>query len=116
MTRKILLLSILVLSVVIAGCGHSQQDSARSGQAAGDTSWLCAAIQLTELATQCEINSGDSTVHVMIANDDDEAARNICAEITGRIAQQTARLPSQWALQVYSPYRSDKALATCPLH
>jgi hypothetical protein len=116
MTRKILLLSILVLSVAVAGCGRSQQDSARSGQAAGDTSGLCAAIQLTGLAAQCAVNSGDSTVHVMIANDDDEVARNVCAGIAGRIAQQTARLPAQWALQVYSPYRSDKALATCPLH
>ncbi len=116
MTNKTLLLSLFVLSLAIAGCGRSQQGSARPGQAAGDTSGLCSAIQRTGLAVQCAVNSGDSTVHVMIANDDDEVARNVCAGIAVRIVQQTARLPAQWMLQVYSPYRSDKPLATCPLH
>ena len=116
MTRKFPLLSILVLSVAIAGCGRSQQGSARSAQAADDTSGLCPAIQRTGLAAQCAVSASDSTVHVMIASDDDEAARNVCAGIAVRIGQQTARLSAQWSLQVYSPYRSDKPLATCPLH
>ncbi|MGB9093065.1 MAG: hypothetical protein WCB93_03025 [Gallionella sp.] len=116
MTRKILLLPMLALSLAIAGCGRSQQDTARPGQAAGDTSGLCSAIQRTGLAAQCEVSGSDSTVRVMIDNNDDEAARNICAGIAGRIAQQTTRLSTQWMLQVYSPYRSDKPLARCPLH
>jgi hypothetical protein len=115
MTRKPLLPWILVLSLAIAGCGRSQQGSVRPGQAAGDTSGLCSAIQRAGLAVHCKVSGSDSTVHVMIANDDDEVARNVCAGIAVRIAQQTARLPAQWMLQVYSPYRSDKPLATCPL-
>jgi hypothetical protein len=111
MTSKILL-SMLVLSLAIAGCGRSQQGAPRQV----DTSGLCPAIQRTGLAAQCEVSVFDSTVHVMIDKDDDEVARNVCAGIAGRIVQQTARLPAQWKLQVYSPYRSDKPLATCPLH
>jgi hypothetical protein len=114
LTNKALLLSMLALSLAIAGCGRSQQGSAPPGQTA-DTSGLCSAIQRTGLAVQCKVSGSDSTVHVMIANDDDEAARNVCAGIAVRIAQQTASLPVQWMLQVYSPYRSDKPLAICPL-
>ncbi|MGA7596042.1 MAG: hypothetical protein WCA64_12690 [Gallionella sp.] len=116
LASRALLLSLLVLSLAIAGCGRPHQGSARPGQTAGDTSGLCPAIQRTGLAAQCEVSRSDSTVHVMIDNDDDEVARNVCAGVAGRIAQQTALLPAQWMLQVYSPYRNDKPLATCPLH
>ncbi|MCG6933131.1 MAG: hypothetical protein LJE57_05785 [Gallionella sp.] len=112
MTRKTLLLTMLALSVAIAGCGRSQQGAPRQE----DMSGLCPAIQHTGLTKQCAVSGFDSAVHVMIANDDDEVARNVCAEVVNRIAQQAARLPAQWMLQVYSPYRSDKPLATCPLH
>jgi hypothetical protein len=112
MTKITLLLSMLALSLAVAGCGRSQQGA----QTQVNTSGLCPAILRTGLATQCAVNGSDSTVHVMITNDDDQAARNVCAGIAVRIAQQAAGIPAQWMLQVYSPYRNDKPLATCPLH
>ncbi len=118
-TKTVLMLVILALPLVISGCGNSgsQQDSAPSRQtAADDTSKLCSSIQGTGLTKQCTVNSRDSTIHVMIDNNDDEVARNICADVANRTAQQTAHLSGQWVLQVYSPYRNDKPLATCLLH
>lgn len=116
LTGKALLLSMFVLCLAIAGCGRSQQGAPRSVQTADDTSGLCPAIQRTGLVAECAVNGSDSTIHVMIVNDDDEAARNVCAEVVNRIAQQTSHLTAQWMLQVYSPYRNDKPLAACPLH
>jgi hypothetical protein len=119
MTKAALLLVIFTLPLTITGCGNSgsQQDSAPSRQmAADDTSKLCSSIQGTGLTKQCTVNSRDSTIHVMIDNNDDEVARNICADVANRTAQQMAHLSGQWVLQVYSLYRSDKPLATCALH
>jgi uncharacterized lipoprotein NlpE involved in copper resistance len=119
MTKKTLALLMLILPLTIIGCGNSDSQQGAvtpKNAAADDTSRLCSAIEATGLAKQCAISSSDSTVHVMIDSNDDEVARNICADVTNRMAQQTAHLSARWMLQVYSPYRSDKPLAACPLH
>jgi hypothetical protein len=113
------LLLILILPLVISGCGNSdpQPGSAPPGSgAADDTSRLCSTIENTGLAKQCIVNSRDSTVHVMIDSNDDQAGRNVCADVSNKISQLTARFSGKWMLQVFSPYRSDKPLAACPLY
>jgi len=112
MTRKPLLLFMLALPVAMSGCGNSVP----SQQKADDTTLLCPAIVGTGLTKQCTVNSSEQTVHITIDSFDDNAARNACADVVNRVEKQTAHLSAQWILKVYSPYRSDKALATCPLH
>lgn len=119
MTKTALLLAIFTLPLTISGCGNSdsQQGAVPLKSAAADnTSRLCSSIEATGLARQCAVNTRDSTVHVMIESNDDEVGRNICADIANKMAQLTARFSGQWMLQVFSPYRSDKPMATCPLH
>jgi hypothetical protein len=55
-------------------------------------------------------------VGVTIISFDDEVARSICADIADKTTQLTAPLSGQWKLQVFSPSRGDKPLATCLLH
>jgi hypothetical protein len=119
MTKTALLLVILALPLTITGCGHSDsQQASMPGKpgAADDMSKLCTSIEGTGLAKQCSVNSRYSTVGVTIDSYDDEVARNICADIAKQITQLTAHLSGQWMLQVFSPYRSDKPMATCLLH
>jgi hypothetical protein len=110
---------IIALHLAPAGCGNSgkqQEPSSGKSGAAGDMSSLCSSIEGTGLARQCTVNSREGLVGVMIDSFDDEAARNACADIADKTTQLTARLSGQWKLQVFSPYRSDKPMATCLLH
>lgn len=68
----------------------------------------------TNLARQCKV--GNSTAVVVIENDDDEAGREACAKIASSIARVSAKLSGNWQLQIFSPYRSDKQIASCALH
>lgn len=110
MAKSTLLLFMFVLPVVISGCGNSVPPQHKA-----DTSLLCPAIVETGLTKQCTVNSSEQTIHITIDSFDDNAARNACADVVNRVEKQTAHLSAQWILKVYSPYRSDKALATCPL-
>jgi hypothetical protein len=111
---------ITVLFVMISGCGNSdsQQESV-SGKprVADDTSQLCSTItESFSLAKQCAVNSPYSEVAVTVDSNDDEVARNICADIANKVTKLTSRFSASWKLQIYSPYRSDKPTATCLLH
>ena len=55
-------------------------------------------------------------VSVVIESDDDEVARETCTKITTEIKPVSSRLSGTWQLQIFSPYRSDKQTAACPLH
>jgi PBP1b-binding outer membrane lipoprotein LpoB len=119
MTKTALLLAIVALHLLLAGCGNSDtQQKPASGKpsAADDTSRLCSSIEGTGLAKQCTVNSRESTVDVMIDSFDDEVARNICADIADKTTQLATHLSGQWKLQVFSPYRSDKPMAACLLN
>jgi hypothetical protein len=111
--KKTLMLLMLALPLTISGCGKSVPPN---GAAADDTSRLCSSIVATGFTKQCAAYTGDSTVHITIDSLDDEAARNVCADVANRMAQLTANFSGKWILQVFSPYRSDKPLATCPLY
>jgi len=119
MTRTALLLVIIALQLTLAGCGKSEKQqepaSAKSG-AVEDVPGLCSSIVGAGLAKQCTVNSREGLVGVMIDSFDDEVARNVCTDIAGKTTQLTAHLSGQWTLQVFSPYRSDKPMATCLLH
>jgi hypothetical protein len=120
MTKTALLLVILALPLTITGCGNSdsQQESVLGKPgAADDTSKLCSSIdEGFSLAKQCAVNNSYSEVGVTIDSNDDEVARNICADITKKMMKLTAHFSASWKLQIYSPFRSDKPLATCLLH
>jgi hypothetical protein len=113
MKKTALLLVIFALSLSISGCGKSVP---LSGATADDTSRLCSSIVGTGLTKQCAVQTGDSTVHITIDSLDDEAGRDVCADVANRMMQLTAHFSGKWMLQVFSPYRSDKPLATCPLY
>jgi hypothetical protein len=113
MKRTALLLAIFTLLLMIAGCGKS---GSLNGAAADDTSRLCSSITGAGLAKQCAAYTSDGTIHITIDSFDDDAARNVCADVANRMASLTAHFSGKWMLQVFSPYRSDKPLATCPLY
>ncbi len=119
MTNKAIAIAMFSLTLLAGGCGQSgsQQGALAQKQAsAGDTTGLCRAIEGTGLIKQCTVNSQDRTVHVVIDSNDDQVARNTCADVVSRMAQPNAALSAQWMLQIYSPYRDDKPLAGCPLN
>jgi hypothetical protein len=118
MNRTALLLVILALYLPLAGCGNSdkpQEPASGKSGAADDMAGLCSSIVGAGLAKQCTVNSRENLVGVMIDSFDDEVARNACADIANKTTQLAAHLSGQWTLQVFSPYRSDKPLATCLL-
>jgi hypothetical protein len=119
MNRAALLLAIIAMPLTIAGCGDSdsRQTSAAGKPATGeDASRLCTAIEASGLARQCTISSRFNTIGVIIDSNDDEVGRNVCAAIANRFSPLTSRFSGHWKLQVFSPYRSDKAMASCPLY
>jgi hypothetical protein len=72
-------------------------------------------MQSSGLTKQCAVSGRDESINVVIDSNDDEEARKACAGFAEKMTQETASLPSQWKLRIFSPYRSDKALATCPM-
>lgn len=108
-TKTLLLLAMLTL--MVSACSDSQQGTDKTGAAADA---LCPAILNTGLAKQCTVSK--SSVDVVIESDDDEVARETCTKITTEIKPLTAKLAGNWQLQIFSPYRSDKQTAACPLH
>jgi hypothetical protein len=118
MTKAALPFVILALYLLVAGCSdsdkHQDSTSGKPG-AANDFSGLCSFIAGAGLAKKCVVNSRDNLVGVTIDSFDDEVARNVCADIADKATRLTAHL-SGWRLQVFSPYRSDKPMATCPFH
>lgn len=118
-TRTALLPVILALCLPLAGCGDSdKQQEPTSGKSGAEyvISGICSSITSAGLAKQCAVNSRESLVEVTVDSFDDEAARNICADIADKTIQLTTHLSGQWKLQVFSPYRGDKPLAACSLH
>ena len=105
-SKNFLLLAMLALT--LAGCGVSHHESAKAETA------LCTAVMDTGLAKQC--TAGNTMVSVVIESDDDEVAREICAKIALEIKPVSTKLSGNWQLQIFSPYRSDKQTAACPLH
>ncbi len=94
--------------LMTTGCGSSQHQQAKAEAA------LCTAIMDTSLARQCRVEN--STAEVVIDSDDDEAGREACAKISSGISKFSAKLTGSWQLQIFSPYRTDKEIASCPLH
>ncbi|HTN94659.1 MAG TPA: hypothetical protein VMJ33_08770 [Gallionella sp.] len=113
------MLVAVALLVQLGGCGDSgNQQEAPSGKAGAtnDMPDLCSFIVGGRFAVQCVVNSRDNVVEITINSFDDEVARNVCADIAAKTEHLAAHLSGQWKLQVFSPYRSDKALAACYLH
>ena len=108
MTPAKTLLPTALLALTLAGCSGSPHESAKAETA------LCTAIMDTNLARQCKVEN--STAAVVIESDDDEAAREACAKISSGISKFSAKLSGSWQLQIFSPYRSDKEIASCSLH
>ena len=108
MITKTTLLTAAMLALSIAGCSGPPHESAKAESA------LCTAIMDTNLARQCTATG--STAAVVIESDDDEVARETCAKIASKIKAVSTRLSGNWQLEIFSPYRSDKQNAACPLH
>ena len=119
MTRSAIVLVTVALLLPFAGCGDSdRQYEASSGKDGGtnDMQEICSFIQREKLAGQCVVDSRDNVVEITINSFDDETARNVCADIADKTEHLTTHLSGQWKLQVFSPYRSDKAMAACYFH
>jgi hypothetical protein len=97
-----------MLALTLAGCGSSHHESAKAEAA------ICTAIMDTNLARQCKVEN--STAAIVIESDDDEAAREACAKIAAGISRVSAKLSGSWQLEIFSPYRTDKQIASCELH
>jgi hypothetical protein len=119
MTKITLLSVILMLFLTITGCGNSdsrQEYVPGKPGATDDTSKLCSSIEGISLAKQCVVNNSFSEIGVTINSNDDEVARNICADIANKMKKLVAHFSVSWKLQIYSPFRGDKPLATCLLN
>ncbi|MGA8147966.1 MAG: hypothetical protein WB870_10380 [Gallionellaceae bacterium] len=115
MTKASLLFVIAALPTVICACGKSGSQPQRP-EVANAASKLCAAMKESGLTSQCSVSDRDSSVNVVIDTSDDEEARKACGRLAGKMAQLAANFPARIKLKVFSPYRSDKELATCSLN
>lgn len=106
-----ILFAAFACCATLAGCG--KPDTPAATAAGADK--LCAAIKDAGYTQKCSANPLDGTVGIVAGTDDDEAARKLCAAIAGRMKPLGAGVTGQRKLQIYSPYRDDKPLATCPL-
>lgn len=106
-----ILLAAFACCATLAGCGKPDTPAAT----AAGTDKLCAAIKDAGFTQKCSANPLDGTAGIVAGTDDDEAARNLCAAIAGRMKPLGAGLAGQRKLQIFSPYRDDKPLASCPL-
>lgn len=106
-----ILLAAFACCATLAGCG--KPDTPAATTAGADK--LCAAIKDAGFTQKCSANPLDGTVGIVAGTDDDEAARNLCAVIAGKLKPLDAGVAGQRKLQIYSPYRDDKPLASCPL-
>ena len=98
----------LALCAALAACGKPDDLPAATAQ----TDRLCAAIKDAGYTRQCSSNPHDRTVGIVVDTSDDQAARELCARVSSS-KPMAAGLAGQWKLQVFSPYRDDKPLATC---
>ena len=114
MTRAAFLFVLLAPPLWISGCGKSGSQ-AQTPELANKADELCRAMQETGLAKQCTVSGSDNSVNVVIDTDDDEKARRTCADLAARVAHLAEKFPHQGKLKMFSPYRSDKLLATCSL-
>ena len=115
MTRVALLFVLLAPPLWICGCGKSGSQP-QNPEAANEANELCAAIREVGLAQQCSVSDRDHSVNVVIDSGDDEEARKACAGLAVKMAQLTAKFSMQPKLKIFSPYRSDKELASCSLN
>ena len=119
MTRSARVLVTVVLLAQLGGCGDSEKRHEDSSAKAGGTNGMqeiCSFVMRERLAGQCVVNGRDNVVEITVDSFDDEVARNACADIAAKTEHLAAHLSGQWKLRVFSPYRSDKSLAACPLN
>jgi hypothetical protein len=105
----LILFAAFACCATLAGCG--KPDTPATTAAGADK--LCAAIKDSGYTQKCSANPLDGTVGIVAGTDDDEAARNLCAAIAGKMKPLNAGLTGQGKLQIFSPYRDDKPLAAC---
>lgn len=101
-------LVILLVTPMLGACHRSgnipalEQDAGR----------VCAAITRRGITPQCRANTIEGAIGVVI-DTDDEKARATCADIASQLKPLTAGFPANWKLEIFSPYRTDKPLASC---
>ena len=81
-----------------------------------DADKLCAAIKSNSAAIKCSVQNRGRTVDVTIdTHDEDEVVRKSCVVLADKTKQFAANFSGQWKLQIFTPYRDDKPIATCVL-
>jgi len=112
--KKTLLLLALILSMT--ACGNPDTQFGKP-VAKDDTDKLCAALQNGNRAIKCAVQNRGSTVDLTLdTHDEDEVVRRSCEVLAGNMKQYVANFSGQWQLQIFSPYRDDKPIASCALH
>lgn len=109
-------LFLILLALGSSGCDSPDRPHQKPPMTADEAAQLCVAISNMELANQCRINAHDATIDVMMDSSDDEVARKTCADMADKLMSITSHFTDVWQLQIFSPYRNDKALASCRLH
>jgi hypothetical protein len=80
----------------------------------GNAYVICDIFERTRISTECKASNATSTVDVIIATSETEAAK-VCALISDKMVQMKRPLGGQWQLRIFAPDRADQPLAACPL-
>lgn len=104
--------TFMLLLLLLAACGKSAPPPA---EISGAEEALCSTIKDAGPIVSCSVNSRGHSVNIVTGTTDDEKAREACAAFAGKVRQAVSAFTELHELKIYSPYRSDKELATCPL-
>ncbi|MGB8516969.1 MAG: hypothetical protein WCD45_03680 [Gallionella sp.] len=111
-----IIVPIFLLVLLFAGCGETDKHQAAvPQQTVDDAAGLCEILGSNALAKMCRVNPNSNSVDVMIDSSDEQAGRNTCDLIAGKLKPITAEFKASWKLQIFSVYRDDKPLASCDL-
>jgi hypothetical protein len=103
--------------LLLPACSDKAPDKVaepRTANVIDDAYKICAALEVTDLTTDCKVHGWDQTIDATIDTTGSEA-RKLCAGVVKLLLNKTPRFKGEWRLRILSPYSGKNAIAICTL-